>query len=175
MSISWILLSILISTPFLNAESNVLKNVNIKHNESRSIELCVLRLSFQKEPIFNVLPSYNQHASTVFFFPLTRIEDREYRKITADLEKHHNNSFTIRLESVTTPVEGVKLSIYHDPKVVTITHEFFQSADFQPGVIFRINNKVLLQQLESKEDAFLSTAYRFQPQKIAADFFVLSV
>jgi N-acetylmuramoyl-L-alanine amidase len=76
-------------------------------------------------------------------------------QITAQKHEH----FYIAAEKVQQPALALKLEIGYDPEQITVNHDTFDAITTQKGLLFRLNNRPLLQQLATQERPLLQLAH----------------
>lgn len=62
--------------------------------------------------------------------------------------REYNGSYTITMQEVTKPTKGILLVFNVDPTKLAVSYERFDSIGLQKGIVFRVYNKELLNQLE---------------------------
>lgn len=76
-------------------------------------------------------------------------------QITAQRHEH----FYIAAEKVQQPTLALKLEIGYDPEQISVNHDTFDAITTQKGVLFRLNNRPLLQRLATQERPLLQLAH----------------
>lgn len=76
-------------------------------------------------------------------------------QITVQKHKH----FYIAAEKVQQPALALKLEIGYDPEQISVNHDTFDAITTQKGVLFRLNNRPLLQRLALQERPLLQLAH----------------
>ncbi len=153
---------------FGNNKYNELQEISYKqtgYRDNPHIQIGVVRLYFKHDPIVNLLSKDMQKTLTLFF-PLATVKRKECLQMINTLNQLDNRYFSILISFVNAPIEGISFSIKHDPNIVSITYEAFQSSDLKPGVVVRFFNKHFLQRLQNKGSAVLSTAFLSKPKQL---------
>ncbi|HEX4069400.1 MAG TPA: N-acetylmuramoyl-L-alanine amidase, partial [Candidatus Babeliales bacterium] len=66
--------------------------------------------------------------------------------------RDHNDGYTITITEVMQPAKGILIAFSFDNKKIALSYELFDSINLQKGIVFRLYNKELLQQLEQKNN-----------------------
>lgn len=85
--------------------------------------------------------------SCTFFLPKVVINKGDCEAMVKRLHDH-TDCYTVTIEEITKPTQGIKLVFNFDHNKFAISHEQFDSIGLQKGVVFRLHNKELLNQLE---------------------------
>lgn len=107
--------------------------------------------------------------SCTFFFPKVVINQNECDAMLKRLHDY-NGCYTVTIEEVVKPIKGIMVVFNFDHNKFAIRYEQFDSIGLQKGVVFRLYNKELLQQLEQANNKpVLRTLMRPEMPCIAID------
>ncbi|MDR3550393.1 MAG: N-acetylmuramoyl-L-alanine amidase [Candidatus Babeliales bacterium] len=125
---------------------------------AKVIELGSIVFYFSHTPIINTLSSgvikKGGSQELVLFFPKATGTSDEIKQIQS-INNLESVPYSVKLETVKKPTDGLRFSIAYDPKKVGVKYDFF---DFigghrpQPGVRFQFYNQELLHELSAKTD-----------------------
>jgi len=150
--------SSMLCAQYHNEVLKVLHNKNVEHVardnafQYDNIELGTVIFYFSQKPIVNFVPERSQdkkQAQKIFIFP------------KAVLKNSYNSQgagYSLKIESIKLPIEGVKLSITYDPNIVDFDYNVFESIANEKGVVFNFYNKQLIEKIKNKEDSVLCIA-----------------
>ena len=127
--------------------------------QALDIDLGKVVFYFSEEPTMNPLPTSldKDTSEMVFFLPKTALAQGAQKLI------ERSPFYSIRVEDVHKPIDGVKVFVSYDPKKVQFTYDFFESVSLQKGVKFNFYNKTLIEALQKKNKAMLRTAMLTKP------------
>ncbi|MCX5922055.1 MAG: N-acetylmuramoyl-L-alanine amidase [Candidatus Dependentiae bacterium] len=126
---------------------------NSKVSCAGSIELGSLVLYFSNAPTINNLsPRKNnpEREELVFVVPSVQVVADDVKKMIKDLNSAAADLYSVRIEELGTPTNGIKISMSYNPKKVGMRYELFDSISLQKGVTFRFFNQELLKELNTK-------------------------
>jgi len=166
--------------PYFKVEDNTVKKniiTKIAYQENIlepvNIELATLTLYFDRKPLVNCIPTLTTQKSfelssqqelprvdqlrqeAVYFFPLSSVPHGEVKKSFDLLNAVKNKYYSLRIDQVSAPVAGVKLTITYNSDQVQVGHDILQTYDRVYCVVFRIYSRGLLDAIEKKEQALL--------------------
>lgn len=146
------------------ASGNQLKKIQHHRNETAKIgaflELGFLSLYVDQEPTVQILPQVSRTSHEHVFFCPGIIASAESAKAIEQINTVSGKVYQVRVEQVSLPVQGLKIVFTYDPTMVGITYDFFDSIQHQKGIVFRLHDRIFLDQLKKKGAPVLRTAQR---------------
>lgn len=131
---------------------------------AQNLELGNLVFYFENKPIVNFVPDREKSdntsgissgmASKVFIFPYSQIKDE---KLVSKINNDTGLGYKLKIERVTSPVKGVKITFLYDLSAVAFDYKFFDSIGNHKGVVFSFYNKNLIEKLKNLDDRILKT------------------
>src|SRR5438132_2240410 len=85
--------------------------------------------------------------SCTFFFPEVVISQGECEAMIKRLQDY-NDGYTVSIKEVKAPTKGIMLVFNFDHGKFAVSYERFDSIGLQKGIVFRLYNKELLDQLQ---------------------------
>jgi len=122
------------------------------------LELGNVVFYFSEKPIVNFVPerkSKEKKGKKVFIFPKAGLKSKICQNSVKQINTVSGVGYSLKIEKVTLPIEGVKLSITYDPGSVKIDYKMFESVANKQGVIFSFYNKKLINKIKNKENNVL--------------------
>jgi len=123
-----------------------------------NLELGSVVFYFSKKPIVNFVPERNSDAKNikkVFIFPKATLKGNYCQTNVKKINDSYGVGYSLKIEPIKLPIEGVKLSITYDPTIVKIDYKTFESIGDQQGVIFSFYNKRVINRIKNKEYSVL--------------------
>jgi len=139
------------------------QKVNVsKHSQESdydNLELGNVVFYFAQKPIVNFVPERNIHdvknSTKVFIFPKAILKNSSCFSSVKKVNDSFGLGYSLKIEKITVPIEGLKLSITYDSDRVEINYKTFESIANEQGVIFNFYNKQLINKIKNKEDNVL--------------------
>lgn len=142
-----------------NSYDNELKLVN--QVPDYNLELGNLVFYFENKPIINFVPEREKNinvnggmASKIFIFPYAQIKDE---KLLKKSNTEIGCGYKLKIERVSNPIKGVKVTFFYDLNAVAFDYKFFDSISNYKGVVFNFYNKNLIEKLKNLDDKILRT------------------
>lgn len=140
-----------------NSSANVLQKifVHITGHKEQTVEVGNIIFNFANEQHVDLLKSTidGDFETRTYFFPMAKIaSDVKLKEALDDFKGIPPSVCSMALAEDTKPILGVKLIFRYNSKLVDITYNSFNEINMKKGVIFRIYNKVTLNQLQHVHD-----------------------
>lgn len=150
----------------LTKGSNEIDKVYVHTAPADALERAQLVLYFNREPVVTLLATpqvrTNGTHEVTFMLPYARIKGPAAQAI-AQMSIDKQAPYTITIVPVKTPVEGVRVTIGYRPESIALEHEVFDTITAQKGLVFRLYNKPMLEQLKAKSIPLLRIAQYKKP------------
>lgn len=137
--------------------------------DESALELGKISLFFTENPMVQPLPStvYTARNNHIFFIPAADASSSDLRVIAETFKKNNNKWYTVSLSLETKPIKGIKVVVTYDPSKVAMDYSVFDILGMQKGVLFRLYNKSMINELQVKERALLRLT-QLKPLSIVA-------
>lgn len=151
----FVIVSVLYAFNSFGGDGSVLLNKVYHHTTQSPVHIeranvsCYFSGDVQMQEIKN--KNHCDAQSCTFFFPKAVINKGECEAMIQRL-KDHSDSYTVTINEVCKPVQGIMLVFNFDGRKFAMSHEQFSSIGLQKGVVFRLYNKELLEKLEKKNN-----------------------
>jgi len=128
--------------------------------DSGVIEVAKLVFYFAKDPEVRLLSDklVKGRKQLTFLIPSTQIKNKECINMLEMLRAQKNLLYTINLEPVAGPAEGLNLSILFDPDAIEVTYDTFDSISLYKGLVFTFYDKRLLEKMKDKSNPLIRMA-----------------
>lgn len=128
---------------------------------SGHITLGTVIFYFSKKPIVSFVPERGQDVDKtqkVFIFPKTTVKNSYCKSSIREVNNTFGKGYSMKIEQIKLPIDGVKVSILYNPKIVDFNYKIFESVADKKGVVFNFYNKKLIDKIKSKDDNVLCIA-----------------
>lgn len=148
--------------------------VHITGHKERTVEIGNIIFNFAAEQHVDLLKSTKEGdlETRTYFFPMVKIgPDVKVKEIVEDFKAIPANICSVTMVEDTKPILGVKLIFKYNPKLVDIMYNSFNEITMKKGVIFRMYNKITLNQLQQVHDdqALLTVAMNSGAKTVVVD------
>jgi N-acetylmuramoyl-L-alanine amidase len=134
----------------------------------RSIERAKLICYFKDKPSIHHLQTVqtdNGWEHQTYLIMHTECETGAQRALDQITQQKHEHFF-IASEKVEQPTRALKLEIGYDPQHISINHDTFDAITTQKGVLFRLINRPVLQQIATEERPLLQLAHHMVGKQV---------
>ena len=155
-----------------NNLNRVYHHVFENKSENAGLELGNLIFYFENEQRVDLL-SVNKGGSReerVFFFPLAHAKSLNVKAMLDQLAVASVNDYTLSLQVVEKPLQGIKCAITFNPHKIGLTYDSFESINLKKGVMFRFYDRSLIEKLKHKSKNVLRvTSNRAHRARVVID------
>ena len=114
--------------------------------------------------------SHNKE-KTVFFLPQVQLKESDVTSAIKNINSYTGPLYTVKIESVVRPQVGVNITFTYNPKKIQIQPSSLLSIARQPGIIFRVLNMQVVQDITHtlEKTRMTKLACRTSPRRVVID------
>ncbi len=162
---------IMVAVERMNQLNKIFHHKGDLQDAAPQLELGNLVFYFARAPKIDIIPASRADdlERRIFFFPYTQVKSGDVEKMISALNGSLGSTYSVRIEIVNKPIEGVRLVVSYNPAEVDMSYDTFDSISMQKGIVFRFYNKEILEQLRNKGRPILRTAARTPTHAVVID------